>query len=502
MSTISSHLRRWTYLTHRWCGVAGCLLMALWFASGVVMLFVGYPKFTPWDRLKALPPLTGADALRPSQALAGRDVSRLVLNAASGQARYILYLRDGTLSSVDAVSGQRLDSFDAQAARRAAGLFMPAAGSDYLGTVNEDRWTHSGGLNAHRPLHMVQMDDPAGTLLYVSSHTGEVVMQAPRLQRLWNFAGAWLHWLYLFKNRSSDPLWTWTVIVLSAGCVLVACSGIVVGLWRWRFARPYKSGSHSPFLPGWMRWHHILGLGFAAITLTWIFSGLMSMNPLNVFSPSQRPDLAGYAGASPGERHLDASPRDLLLALEQDDFHAVELEWKNLAGEPFVLARDANDRTRIVTAERARLSVMRQWPLARLEQAASVLLPAPVSGAGLMHVYDAYYYRRDPEAMMGGSERKLPVLKLSFGDVGATRVYIDVASGQVALSADRAQRIGRWLFSFLHSWDLRFMLAAGWLREATLIVLSLGGFCLSLTGIVIGCRRLKRKMSHWHLRQS
>jgi hypothetical protein len=394
---------------------------------------------------------------------------------------------------VDPVSGAVQTTVDGEAALRAARLFLPGAAAHDEGAVWEDRWTHSGGLNPHRPLHRVQMDDDAHTLLYVSSRTAEVVMQAPRAQRWWNFAGAWLHWLYVFKSQPTDPVWTWTVIALSSACVLVACSGIAVGLWRWRFSRPYRSGSHSPFAPGWMRWHHVLGLSFAAITLTWIFSGLMSMNPLGVFSAAQRPDLARYAGATPGERRLEATPQAILQALSREGFQAVELEWKNLAGRPFVLARDAGDHTRLVSADGNRLAVAAQWPREVLEQAATALLPAPAIAFDTLRGYDAYYYRRDPEAMMGGSERKLPVLRASFGDPGQTQAYIDLRTGQVELSADRAQRIGRWLFSLLHSWDLGGMLAAGWLRDAVLVLLSLGGFALSASGIVIACRRLGKK---------
>lgn len=53
-------LKRQLYLWHRWLGIALCLLMALWFVSGVVMLFVGYPKLTPSERLGHLPVLPAA----------------------------------------------------------------------------------------------------------------------------------------------------------------------------------------------------------------------------------------------------------------------------------------------------------------------------------------------------------------------------------------------------------------------------------------------------------
>ncbi|WP_231502186.1 PepSY domain-containing protein [Herbaspirillum sp. RV1423] len=491
-------LRRWTYLTHRWCGVAGCVLMALWFASGIVMLFVGYPKLTPWDRSHALPALASEPSYRtPEQIVAAARMppERMTFNAADGRSRYVLHYADGSVDVFDAVSGERRGRFDATDALRSAGLFLPQADATYVGAVQEDRWTHSRGLDPHRPLYMIRMHDADATLLYVSSHTGEVVMQAPRMQRLWNFAGAWLHWLYMFKNKPVDDVWTWTVILLSAGCVLLACSGILVGVWRWRFAGRYKSGSRSPYQTGWMRWHHLLGLTFSLITLTWIFSGLMSMNPLGIFSAGIRPDIAAYAGGTPAGKRVDATPSAILQVLRDGDFHAVELEWKTLNGKPFVLARDAADNSRLVVEEDAKLAVLAEWPVDTLQTAAAHLMTAPIRHRALLAEYDAYFYRREPEAMMGGSERRLPVLKFEFGDAGATQAYIDVRTGQLELSADRAQRVGRWLFSFLHSWDLRPMLEVGWLRELILVLLSLGGLALSTSAIVVAWRRVKHKLS-------
>src|SRR3546814_11155557 len=102
------------------------------------------------------------------------------------------------------------------------------------------------------------MSDTAHTLLYVSSTTGQVVMDASRAERNWNYVGAWLHWLYMFRDRPVDPVWSWIVIVLSGVGVLAAVTGTLAGLWRWRFSRPYKSGSHSPYRAGYLRWPHLL----------------------------------------------------------------------------------------------------------------------------------------------------------------------------------------------------------------------------------------------------
>jgi len=619
MKTAWPSFKRAVYLVHRWMGIAACLLMVLWFVSGVVMLFVGYPKLTPWERMAHLPALdaallrvSAADAMaqagvaRAGSARAGSAqvgsaqagsaqagsgsagagsagaaparaaaVTEIVLTSVAGRPVYRLRDGSGRLTVVDAHTGlprPRAGPSQAEAAGRAwavaagtakaeASVPVLAESSDsalagpagitarYLDTVTEDRWTHSGALNPHRPLLRVQLDDAARTLLYVSSATGEVVLDAPLAQRAWNYVGAWLHWLYFLRDRPVDAVWSWIVIVLSAGGTIVAVTGTLAGIWRWHFRGRYKSGARTPYRDFYLRWHHITGLVFAAITCTWIFSGLMSMNPLGVFAPAgPRPDVAAYRGgipssSAPGDGPSsgglpsgalpsgglpsgglpsgglprggapvaalpDGAPRvgavrpaieaaDALRLLQAASFAPREIAWRVLDGQGYLLARDGADRTRLVLDD-GTPRVQAQWLQAALRSAAVRLNPAPVADMQLLDRYDDYYYERAPEAMNGGLERRLPVWRLKYADQADTWIYLDPHTGDMALSVDRAQRRGRWLFNFLHSWDLPALLRDGgwqqWWRLLALIVLSAGGLALSLTGVVIGLARLRRKV--------
>jgi uncharacterized iron-regulated membrane protein len=498
-------MRRYIYLIHRWTGIAMCALMALWFVSGVVMLFVGYPKLTPGERLAALPPLplpaTGGCCIEPAQALARSSapagVQSLTLTSIAGRPHYLLFEGDGRFTAVDAAGGapsRGAEAIGSKAALAAAASFKPGAGTHYAGLIAEDRWTHSRALNPHRPLHVVDLDDAASTRVYVSSATGQVVLDAPRAERYWNFTGAWLHWLYMVRRQSTDPVWTWTLIGLSAVGVLSAVTGLVNGVWRWRFVGRYKSGQRTPYREPYMRWHHLLGLTFGVVLCTWIFSGLMSMNPLGVFSAKgARPDAVAMQGGSPAASRLPRTVAQVLARLRAESFTPRELEWKVLDGAPFILARDGLNQTRIVIAVEGGdgMRVLPFWPRAVLERAAGRLLPHRVVAFDMLATHDAQYYARDDASMYGGSERRLPVLRAEFSDRENTWVYLDPRTGQVALSVDQTQRLGRWLFNFLHSWDLPVLLAPAWPREAVLIALSAGGFLLSATAMVIALRRLR-----------
>ncbi len=61
-----------------------------------------------------------------------------------------------------------------------------------------------------------------------------------------------------------------------------------------------------------MRWHHLAGLIFGVTAVTWIFSGMMSMNPWKVFDTPTRLDARAYAGADLGPERFQLSVAEAL----------------------------------------------------------------------------------------------------------------------------------------------------------------------------------------------
>jgi uncharacterized iron-regulated membrane protein len=291
-----TRLKRYLYLSHRWLGIVLCLFMAMWFVSGVVMMYIGYPKLTPQEKLGGLPGLAAERChISLAQALAATDQAKspdsVRLTSVAGAPRYVFTYGKKQIA-VDAETGNRIDQVTPAQALASAGSFLATASGHYLDSINEDAWTHSKALDEHRPLHRVQMDDEQATLLYISNTTGEVVRDANRNERIWNWLGAWIHWLYPFRGGALDRYAADIVIYTSLAGTVLSLLGIVVGLLRWRFKGRYKHGTKTPYRNGWMRWHHLLGLGFGVIAFTWILSGLFSMNPWKIFdSTAAKPNL-------------------------------------------------------------------------------------------------------------------------------------------------------------------------------------------------------------------
>lgn len=493
----AAHAKRLVYLVHRWTGIGTCVLIGLWLVSGVVMLFVGYPGLRTAERLQQMPALSSFNCcVAVDKALAHSadrtKVQQISLLSIAGQPVYRIREGNGALLVVNAITGERSPKPDSAFALKSASAFLANADGQLLGTTQDDRWTHSGALDAHRPLFKIQMNDAAAHLLYVSSTTGEVMMDAPRAERMWNYVGAWLHWLYMFRDGSRDPFWHWLVVVLSTIGTFSAITGALAGVWRWRFRGRFKSGAKTPYREFHMHWHHITGLVFGTMLVLWIFSGLMSMNPFGMFDArGAKPDVAAYRGGTPGATHPDLLPTDAIAALARSRFNAVEIEWRVVGGTPYLLARDHAANTRIVMKD---AQVLEQLPADLQTRAAKRLFAGAQSDLGMIDAYESFYVQRGPASMYGSAERRLPAMKATFDDAGKTVVYLDRFTGDIASSLDSSQRTGRWLFNLLHSWDLPVMLKQPIARDASLILLSLGSLAIAITGIVIGWRRLRCKL--------
>jgi len=490
-----ARLRRWLYLAHRWLGIALGLLIVLWFASGIVMMYVGYPKLTPAERLAHLPDLElpSECCLAPAEAArlaghAGRHAPELRLAMVGERPRWIVS-GGGHAAAVDAATGEAPPSFGAAGALVAAARFAPDASPRLVETLREDIYTVSRALDPHRPLHLVALDDAAGSELYVSSRTGEVVRDSTRSERAWNWAGAILHWFYPLKGEWMGAWRRDAIIYTSLAGTVLALSGLVVGVLRWRVRGRYRSGSKSPYREGWMRWHHVAGLAFGAVTLTWVLSGLLSMNPWKVFDAGgAKPDAAALAGTTLAGATFALTPRE---AVARSPFPVRELSVRLFGGRAWYVLHGAGGESRLVDAGDRGAAPFPMLAPEAIEPVAGRLLPGHrPTRIERLDRHDDYYYARRAHTMTGHFERRLPIYRVAYDDPGRTWIHLDPRTGAIVGRLDDRARARRWLFAFLHSFD-----GWGWTDsrpawDIALILLSAGGLAVSLSGVVIGWRRL------------
>lgn len=483
--------RRALYWTHRWLGIAGCLLFAMWFVSGIVMMYVGFPVLTDEERLVGLAQLrTDGVRIAPEQALAalpplvrGQQPRRIALEmlSAGAQAGPVWRIVDvtGRRHAFSARDGRALQATDAAQAEAIARVFSGRPGARFAETLERDQWTVPDGLDPLRPLHRVEVDDDAGTELYVSAVTGEVVRDTTRAERFWNWLGAVPHWIYFTPLRANPPLWRDVVLWVSGACIVSAVTGIVIGVLRMRMRVRYRNGRMTPY-SGWLAWHHVVGLVGGLFVLTWIVSGWLSMDPNRWFQRTT-PEAVGLAQHQ-GTVDGGAAPW-LPAALFTSPPGARELQVLWFSGRPLLQWRDGEGVITVVdptTGEPPRIAQ------ADVEAAARRIKPeTPLERITLLTQEDAHWYGHH-------RPRTLPVWRVAFADDARTWLHIDPANGQLLGSSDNTSRLRRWLFNAAHVLDFPWLIQHRPAWDSVVWLLSALGVMVSLSGVVIGWRRLRR----------
>lgn len=470
---------------HRYLGIAFGMLLAVWCLSGFVMMYVRYPELTAEEEARGLAPLdiAGCCHLEASQLPLTEAVESFRLEMLNGEPILRISPEAGPASVIRLRSGETVAAIDADTARRAARDFLVRSGATGAPRggkrLERDQWTVSGGFDRHRPLYRFRADDVAGTEIYVSGATGEVVQQSTAHERFWNWPGSVAHWLYPTLLRRYPAAWRYMIIVTSAAGVVLVAIGIYVGYRRYR-PRP---GRNSPYR-GLALWHHYSGLLFGVLCLTWTLSGLLSVNPMGLLESdagiAERPLLLGT-------RFEASQIAQMVRALAGADLppDTVRIESASLAAELAVIATRANGhKVRLAAPSLQPLAL----PQATLRAAAAVLASGSggLESAEMIHSEDRYYFghhRRVP----------LPVYRVILNDAERTRYYLDPQTGRLLLVVDGARRWYRWLFEALHRGDF-----AHWVRQrpvwdAFMLTLLAGATVSSVTGAYMGLRRLTRR---------
>jgi hypothetical protein len=322
------------------------------------------------------------------------------------------------------------------------------------------------------------MDDAAATEVYVSARTGEVVLSTTRTQRGWNWLGAVIHWTYFTPLRANAPLWRQVILWTSGPAILVAVSGIWIGILQLRIQRRHARDRISPY-HGWKSWHHWAGIIGGVFLLSWIFSGWLSVNP-NGWLSGGSPDvdaLLRYAGNDRPELAVNFDK----LAHES----ARTVRFFRVDGVPIAAVVPADGVERLLDARTGERVVFDEQ---RLVQAARRLMPdRQMIGHERIEQYDSYWYAHHDHP-------PLPVVRVAFDDPQHTWFYIDPSTGLVLDMLDDGGRSYRWWFNALHRLDFSWLVGNRVLWHTTIWVLCLAGLTISASGTVIGWRRLRRKL--------
>jgi uncharacterized iron-regulated membrane protein len=519
-------LKKCVILAHRYLGIAISALVIMWFVSGMVMMYAGgMPRITPQLRLERTPELDLASVrLSPAEAVerarAAREATTTGTPGAGqprrgpgpGRVQLTTFMdrpayRMGS-TTVFADTGEVLRGVSRTDAQRLVARFVGVEERqvDHVGTLTSvDQWTL--GQDRSMPLDKFQIDDADGTEVYLQAASGDITTMTTSRGRLLAWIGVIPHWLYFTALRENQPLWYRLVVWTSAAACALSVLGLILSVTQFRRVRPFKLSKAIPY-SGWMRWHYITGAVFGIFTLTWAFSGLLSMEPFewttatglevrrDAFTGGPT-DLAQFAAldAPTWGRVLNGRAiKEVEFTRIQDQHYYVvrqapldtgQVQRQERLHQPYYVTGRADQDRALVDA--ATLAVRtqpfsRDSLLARLDAA---LPDERIVESELLTEYDSYYYSR-------GRQTPLPVLRVKYADTAETWLYIDPEMSQILASLPRLGRVERWLYNGFHSLDFAFWYNQRPLWDIGMLTLLAGGLATSCFGLVMGIRRLRR----------
>jgi len=468
-------------------GIALGVLFIMWFVSGIVMMYARMPELGTAERLSRLPAIV-PETIRVAPPLPkDAEITRLVINTIETRPVFRITAK-GRTNSFFADTGDPVPPADSQQAIRIANAFehgmFPLRYDERI--TDADQW--SFGVRGRMPLHRLTAEDPEKTVLYVTENGGEVVLMTTASGRFWGWAGAVLHWIYFTPFRRLSNVWNEFIVWTSIAGTIMCVVGIAWGLWRFSPLRGYRLRREPHWSPyaGWMRWHHYAGLIFGVVTTTWIFSGLLSMDPFD-WHPGTSPTREQRQRVSEGAMvagDLSAGRLQRVLKAFAPSWPK-EVEIVRFHGHYFATAAAG-----IVSFDEPQFGPRDQLPADQMVGAASRAMPGvAIEGMSWLDQYDNYYYDRD-------GRLSLPVLRARYSDPQQTWLYFDPRHGTIARKEERLSRVNRWLYHGLHSLDFPVLYYHRPLWDIVVITLSVGGIVLSITTITASWRRLKRHARH------
>jgi hypothetical protein len=429
---------RLLFLIHRYLGIALCIVVFLWCTSGLIMMYVQYPRFTNDEQLQGLAELDlDACCTWPSD-FSDIEIDRFRVEMLQGNPVARLDSTWGSFA-LDIGDGRYLDSFDERQARELAMAASDRLGLGnsvgYLGSMDVDQWTIGFGVSQYSPLYLFEAEDNSRTQLYVSGSRGEVVQMTTAPERFWNWLGAVTHWFYPMILRQHTTVWLNTIIWTTILGLFLTLVGLYIGFKQLKRRR---SGRLSPYR-GLRLWHHWAGLIFGVLTLTWLFSGLLSLNPWGT--------------------------------LESRSF---ALEQFYLQGENGMQLSHAQDALAGISAAELPSNTVRLVE-------------------GLIVDEDAYYYTHH-------LEMPLPAYRIRYAD--GERIYLDGTTGELAYAVDTSQRSYRWLFAALHRGDFAAIVRLRPIWDIMMWLLMLGVTVGAATGVWLGVDRIARALRRFSHRRA
>ncbi len=481
-------LKWFMFSVHRWTGFVMSLLFVMWFISGVVMVYHSFPKPKTQAYFQKQKALSLKDCiLSPASVIEGHPGSSLTLEMFNDKPVY--RLPGKTSQMFDTATLTPIDSIDENGSAQLIQTVYSSPVKKREILTDYDSWIPWSHYKAHFPIYKYWLDDASHTQVYVSGTNGHIVQETTRFSRWMARIGAIPHWLYFKQLRLNAPLWVDVVIWLSCIGCFVCVSGVVAGLVRFKRKRRANAFDVSPYKKAALRWHHLSGLVFGVFVFTFILSGLMSLADLPSWLFSKEQPIDYYRLWQADELTVDEVGTGFSEVLKHRADNSVKRivcrkQMERCFYEVYTNTLQTPEYYMVQSRQVTSLQPLSESCLHSFLQSR---LPDVLYSILFVDDYSTLVRSKKHTAASAGYEIKLD-------DAFQTRLIVDAQTGKLEKVINNVSKWQWWLYQGLHTFKFGWFAKLEWIRQAWIILLSLGGTGVSVTALVLSYRLIKRKM--------
>ena len=472
------------YSFHRILGTILSILFLVWFLSGFVMIYHTFPKVSSRNIYKHMDVLQGENLSVDSIIKkSSNTITKLTLRSFAGQP-FFEVSSEGNNSRILADSSMQTMSAPTYKQIRNYAQRWNNAEIIQVDTLRElDQWIPFSRLRGEFPIYKFHFGDNDKHQLYISSRTGEALQFTDKNNRFWACMGAIPHWVYFTSLRQNTQLWIDVVVWLSGIGSLMCIAGIVLGVRSYIVQYRRRKKMETPYKKFIYKWHHILGFVFGIFVFTFVFSGMMSLAPVPQWIlKTHNPDIEKKF-YTPQQINFQDYKLDYHQIFDKYPGKVKSIEWAVFGNKPLYKVIIGN---RLLTIDASSDEVK---DLLLSEQDIKDRL-APVHSEpiaiSLMTAYDNYY--------VGLSDHlPLPIYKAEVADTDGSTYYINPRNGNTRYFNTNT-KARRWSYQALHSFKLKLTAENKILWHILMWTTMIGGSIVSISGVWLGFRYLKRKV--------
>lgn len=478
-------IKKFIIKIHQILGSLLSLVFLVWFLSGIVMIFAGFPHVSKEKLFEKQLPLFSKDSIKDFPSGRFALAKNIELKKIGGTAFY-LFDDAGKSIVLNAVSLKKKLDFS----QKEVDLFV----SDIYGKhefsakiINDyDQWIPWKHFSRYFPIKKYYIEDDANTVVYASLKTGDIVQETTRKSRWLARIGAIPHWFYFKFLRLNVKAWISTVVWISGLGSIMCFLGIFLGFYRLkRRRRDNKRGLlySSPYKKRWYKWHHIVGFFFGITCFTFVFSGMMSLTDLPqwLVKTENKRDFRREWNSdifSVSDYKLPVSK-----LIDSAGINIKRIKFENVQESPLYLAYADNYRKPLVYDASCNEVNTVVFKIEDIYSKIDSLFGSNVVSKEIIEKTDDYYGRREGAAF--------PVVKIMFNDYDKTWMYINPTTSKAVYTFNRTKRIRRYLYNGLHSLDFKCLAKHDRLRQILLVIFCLAGVVISYSGFVLSKRVFK-----------